>query len=410
MHPEQDQTKFQSARRVLTLVVLLFGVEAGFAVLIPFLLLPINDGLTVGTIIGCAYGVGFLVLPAFSEIIDSSGRWKLVVASALAMTLATVAYFYFGNGSSFWIAVSGAVLFGLGRTLMTSGVLTSVARLPQSRTLIQGMNGSAQRLGSAFGAGSIAALAAVISVRAATAVTLLACTLLMIVASMSHRHIRDLSQKEILRPSVRWSNYRTAFEKFFSSSRIRAASMLNLMLMFLALSGNTFVAVAMLMDHASNLALVGSSVISLVVARDAISVFVGPFFWVFSRIVSERVLLISVTLLMTMSLVIVGTVAIPAGDARWFIGAGVLQGVAISLGISSTNILATTIHREGQLLDAPGQGIISSLLPAAPAMFVGPILIGWTLSAMGYQVAFASLAMVFAISGYYMAKLATRST
>ncbi|MGW4422452.1 MFS transporter [Streptosporangium sp. NPDC004631] len=318
--------------RALLMVVLLFTTEAMFQTLLPVTLQAagVASGLLVGVFIAVSQSTGLLVAPPAAALGDSRGRARVLVVGGLAVAAAAAMLAAVVAGAPIWLWSLPILGYGLARGTVVIVTLGVVARSGDPyRT--QGFNGAAQRLASALAA---LLTALVVLWRGWSAGFLLMAVLALVFAVLAWgvhgRADRDVGVAVPARAS-----YRESLGMLRREKALRASSLINLNLNILVILGNAFYPITLDVPTGE----LAAWLLILLLCRDLTSVVTGPWFRAVAGILGLRGVVLLSGACAVAGLLVVG---VAGGTLAGVVAGAVLHGLAISMGIGSTNILATS--------------------------------------------------------------------
>ncbi|WP_053204229.1 hypothetical protein [Jiangella muralis] len=318
-------------------LALVCALETLFAAAVPALLLTRLAGAQylVGVVIGAALGLGLLATPAATARLGR-GAGRAVVAWCAAGLLVSGALSLTPAALPVAAVVGTALVFGVARAVTMLALLTEVGRLgPASRG--QGLNSTAQRLGS--GLGGLAAGWVVAGERYAAGAALLAGGAAVVVL-LSRWSTSGPAGEHSATPAV--VPVRRRFAETGALLRrdraVQAASLVNLLVWLCVIVGNSLVPVALL-DRGWSAASTGAGIVVLVLLRDLAAAAAGATCWPLVRRLPVATIVGGATALQVAAVVVMlaGGFGIAALAA-----ASVLSGAAVAVGIACANVVVTS--------------------------------------------------------------------
>ncbi|RZI95111.1 MAG: hypothetical protein EOO67_03255 [Microbacterium sp.] len=384
---------------VLLGVFLVFGVETIVAAAIPLTAsaLGVGDAGFVGILLALTNGAGLLALPFLSRLFDDARRLAATTAAGALMAggLLLMLAAAVGVPAPQLLLTAGVSLFGLGRILGVLSLLATIAGLPGDAPRQQGWNAASQRLGSGIALLLSIGLVSTGSWAAAFAALLVAVALWTLVARRTARPVpRTAAPREksaASAPPLRPLVSAVACVAELRRPRVRAAGFLNVVILLVLVTGNSFAAMGA--ADSIDASQLGLLVTLSICVRDGCSVVVGISAGRLLRKLGERGSLVLV------GLAAVGGVAMLAAMPSHtvaVIASAALHGAMVGLAIPLANLLAST----GEVSEAPvGMRLASSQLPAAIALLTAPMLFGAILGASGATAAYLAVVAVIVGAG-----------
>ncbi|MCE0764553.1 MFS transporter [Pseudonocardia kujensis] len=366
------------------LSVMFFAVltETVFQTLVPVVLTEARGagGLTLGIAIAVAQGVGIVVAAPAARACELRGPAGVAVWSGLLAlgSLVALALLTFVPGEAWVLALVG---YGVAKAGMTSAALTQIGML-RDPVRTQGRNAAGQRLAAILGtgvAGGVVALGvwhtgmwALVGVAAAG---LVVCLLLPRAAGRAPT-LRELR-----------GSYVDQVRTLARHPELRASTLVNVNTAAVFILGNSFLPVVLL-DRVDRPAL---WITALIVGRDLVAVAVGL---TFARVVRRLALPGAVAAVVASTVVSFAVPALFPAPALLTV-ASLAGGLALGLGIGSTNVLAVG-NPSGP---SPAMRLAATFPGAAAASLVLGLLAGAALDAVGPRAMFGIAAAVTAALG-----------
>ncbi|WP_353988166.1 MFS transporter [Ruicaihuangia caeni] len=392
MRPSSSTDAEAGRRSAATLfcVFLLFGVETAYAAGLPLAVSQAGwtDPWFVSLLVALTNGVGLLMLPLFIALIDSPLRRALMLVSGVLMAIAAAATWISSEQGLELLLVVAVLVFGIARVAATVSLLAQLAGLRGDATLLQGLNGASQRLGSAV---AIAALSSALAAGLwglvygviTFAMLLWAAIIWMLRAPSSGGSPR----RWMLRDSPR------VLLEALRDPRVRASAYLNVVILMSLLVSNSLV--GLVLERRQDSAVAAVMLTALIVARDATSVVTGLLYRRVRRRVGQQATL---TLIAAAAFVSLAILAFAPHVEGLYIPAFLLHGFIVGAGIATTNLLAT----HGADAGAYGARLAASQLPAGIALLGLPLVFGVVLDLVGVTAALLALAVAIACIGGLM--------
>ncbi|GAA1000138.1 hypothetical protein GCM10009555_102540 [Acrocarpospora macrocephala] len=370
--------------RALSMVVLLFTTEAMFQTLLPTAMKAagVSSGLLVGVFIAVSQGAGLLVAPPAAALGDSRGRGRVLVAGGLAVAATAALLAVPAAGGPVWLWSLPILGYGLARGITVITTLGVVARSGDPyRT--QGFNGAAQRLASALAA----LLTALLVLSEGWSAGFLLMAALALAFAWLARGVHGRADRDAGVAVPARASYRESLRMLRRDPALRASSLLNLNLNTLVILGNAFYPLTLDVPTGE----LAGWLLILLLCRDLTSVLTGPWFHAVAAVLGLRGVVLLSGACAVAGLLVVG---IGGGTLAGVLAGSVLQGLAISMGIGSTNILATSGGDGGTALRLTATNYANSI-----GSFVLPLGFGLLFDLLGPGSVFLSGAGVSLLLG-----------
>jgi MFS family permease len=365
----------------LTMVFGAFTADALMQTLLPASMQAagVRSSVLIGWLLALGFGVGMLAAPPAALASDRVGRRRIIMPAGLTLAagagLLALAY-----RAGAVVAALPVLVFGIGRGILIVTSLAMVGDVGRDQYGIQGLNGAAQRL-SALLAAVIAAVILSDHDWSAGMLAVMAVGLTLSALSLTGR---DQVTPVVPATGSHLSAYLRSLRVLRGERRLWASSLLNLHNNVSIVLGNSFLPITLAVARSQ----LGLTVLILLAARDLTATAVGLAFRRLGVLLGVGRTVASCAACTTGGLVILGLSGmrlvplIALGTA--------LQGIALALSISSTNLLATAGHADKGLRIAASQyvniagtillpvvfGVVLGLAGARGLFLLGAVIAG----------------------------------
>lgn len=368
------------AGRALVLVFLFVGADTLAQTLLPLTLEAAGAAspAVIGVMVALVNGIGVVTALPASAHGDRHGRRRVIRVTAGVAAAAAVGMAVVHGSSSLWLWAGPILAYGLVRVAMMSALLAEVTTSGRP-VEIQGLNSAAQR-----GAAALAAVAASALILhgawAAGLAGVAVCLALML--PVARAPLGSATTTAGPRPGEAFA---FGWRLVSRERAVLGSSLVALCSVVMFVVGNSFFALAIGTDRAGHAGLVAA----LLVSRDVTSIALSP---VLGRIVrriglTASVLGVGVAGAAGLVLLVVVPPSVPV-----VVVSAALQGVAVSLCIATTNLLAMATRT-----DLPsGPSVRVAAMNAAPSTggLALPVLLGVLLGGPGAAWMFLTAAVL----------------